>query len=130
MKKIHFTDEEQFLEWNEQQGNFVTPIFDGGEFLCHVLEKDVLYLQSIGFLDGCSIVPELDFEQQQMFKDSWGVEVVIINDCQELYDEICRVLTWYENPGDYPFGEDLAKMHIAEEMYKVLVNVQNKLFNK
>lgn len=47
---------------------------------------------------------------------------------KELYDEICKVLTWYENPDEYPFGEELFNKHIAEEMYHVLVKVQNNLF--
>lgn len=48
---------------------------------------------------------------------------------QELYDEICKVLTWYEHPDEYPFGKDLFENNIAEEMYTVLVKVQNSLFN-
>ena len=48
---------------------------------------------------------------------------------QELYDAICQVLTCYENPDEYPFGEDLFNRHIAEDMYRVLVRVQNELFN-
>ena len=47
---------------------------------------------------------------------------------EELYDQICRVLTWYEHPEEYPLGEDLFNKHIYEEMYNVLVRVQNKLF--
>lgn len=43
---------------------------------------------------------------------------------EELYDEICKVLTWYEHPEEYPFDE---KEMIAEDMYKVLCKVQNKL---
>ena len=46
----------------------------------------------------------------------------------ELYDDVCRVLTWYENPEEYPCGEDNFNKHISEEMYKVLVRVQNELF--
>lgn len=47
---------------------------------------------------------------------------------QELYDRICEVLTWYEHPEEYPFGEDLFNKHIASEMYDTLVRVQNELF--
>ena len=47
---------------------------------------------------------------------------------QELYDEICRVLTWWENPDEYPFGENDFNRHISEEMYSVLVRVQNEMF--
>ena len=47
---------------------------------------------------------------------------------QELYDEICRVLTWYEHPDEYPFGEADFNRHISDQMYKVLVRVQNELF--
>lgn len=47
---------------------------------------------------------------------------------QELYDEICRVLTWYEHPEEYPFEEESFNKHISEEMYSVLVRVQNELF--
>ena len=48
---------------------------------------------------------------------------------QELYDEICRVLTWYDHPEDYPFEEDAFDKHIAAELYNVLVRVQNEMFN-
>lgn len=48
---------------------------------------------------------------------------------QELYDEICRVLTWCEHPEEYPFGEDDFNRRISEEMYSVLVRVQNEMFN-
>lgn len=47
---------------------------------------------------------------------------------QEIYDEVCKVLTWYDHPEEYPFGEDLFNKHIAEEMYGVLVRVQNEVF--
>lgn len=47
---------------------------------------------------------------------------------RELYDDISRVLTWYENPDEYPFDEDSFNKHIAEEMYNVLVEVQNQMF--
>lgn len=48
---------------------------------------------------------------------------------QDLYDSICNVLTWYEHPEEYPFGEDDFNRHISEEMYNVLVRVQNEMFN-
>lgn len=47
---------------------------------------------------------------------------------QELYDEICRVLTWWEHPEEYPLGDELFEKHISEDMYDVLVKVQNELF--
>lgn len=47
---------------------------------------------------------------------------------KELYDEICRVLTWYEHPEDYPFGKKALKEDISELLYKTLVKVQNNLF--
>lgn len=47
---------------------------------------------------------------------------------EELYDRICEVLTWYEHPEEYPCGEDNFNRHIAEEMYNILVRVQNELF--
>ena len=46
---------------------------------------------------------------------------------EELYDEICRALTWYEHPEECPFAND--NFDIAEEMYNVLCKVQNELFN-
>jgi hypothetical protein len=42
---------------------------------------------------------------------------------RELYDEICKVLTWYEHLDECPLTEE----ELHEEMYKVLVKVQNKL---
>ena len=48
---------------------------------------------------------------------------------QKLYDEICTVLTWYENPEDYPFEEEAFNRHIANELYNVLVRVQREMFN-
>ena len=53
-----------------------------------------------------------------------------LNDHTILYDTISKVLTWYENPEDYPFGEEDFNRRIAEEMYKVLCRVQNEMFNK
>lgn len=128
MTKLYFDDEKSFLEWNEKAHNFVTAVYDGGEFLCDVLQKDVFYLQDVGFLsESACVIPPLTIEQQEMFKDNWGVEIIIR---ENLYDLVCKVLTWYENPDEYPFGEDLFNKHIAEEMYNVLVRVQNELFNQ
>ena len=47
---------------------------------------------------------------------------------EELYDRVCEVLTWWEHPEEYPCGEDNFNRHISEEMYQVLVRVQNELF--
>ena len=47
---------------------------------------------------------------------------------QELYDEICRVMTWYEHPEEYPFGEDDFNRNISHEMYEVLLKVLNEVF--
>lgn len=47
---------------------------------------------------------------------------------QELYDEICRVMTWYEHPEEYPFGENDFDRHISKEMYEVLLKVLNEMF--
>lgn len=128
MKTFRFKTQEDFIAWNEDLGNFVTAVYDGGEFLCDVLQKDVFYLKDIGFLsENACIIPPLTIEQQEIFKDNWGVEIIIQKD---LYDLVCKVLTWYENPDEYPFGEDLFNKHIAEEMYSVLVRVQNELFNQ
>lgn len=44
---------------------------------------------------------------------------------KELYDEICKVMTWYEHPEEYPFGEDDFNRNIAAEMYKTLLKVLN-----
>lgn len=44
---------------------------------------------------------------------------------KELYDRICRTLTWYEHPEECPFNED---DFVTEEMYDILVIVQNTLF--
>lgn len=44
---------------------------------------------------------------------------------QELYDKICKVLSWFEHPEECP--EDGA--FAAEEMYRTLVRVQNEMFN-
>lgn len=46
---------------------------------------------------------------------------------RELYDDVCRVLTWWENPDEYPCGEDDFNRHISNEMYDVLVKVQNSM---
>lgn len=41
-----------------------------------------------------------------------------------LYDEICKVLTWYEHPDEDPFdGKNL-----SDELYRVLCRVQKELF--
>lgn len=52
-----------------------------------------------------------------------------MEDKRELYDEICKVLTWYEHPEEYPWGEDDFNRNISEEMYDVLVRVQNEMFD-
>lgn len=46
---------------------------------------------------------------------------------EELYDEICQVLSWYENPQEYPFKlyyDDDFLEFIAKDMYDVLVKAQ------
>ncbi len=48
---------------------------------------------------------------------------------QELYDKVCKVLTWYEHPDEYPFGTKNFDKEIASEMYKTLAEVQNELFD-
>ena len=42
---------------------------------------------------------------------------------QELYDEVSRVLTWYEHPEEDPVDDTIAE--IAETLYDTLVKVQN-----
>lgn len=53
-----------------------------------------------------------------------------LSEQSNLYDTICQVLTWYEHPEEYPFGEEEFNRHISEEMYKVLCRVQNELFTR
>ena len=124
MKKLYFDDDKSFLEWNEKAHNFITAVFDGGEFLCDVLQKDVFYLKDIGFLgEGAEVIPSLTIEQQEMFKDNWGVEIIIRED---LYDLVCKLLTWYEHRDECPYDDD----ELFEEMYDALARVQNELFNQ
>ena len=52
-----------------------------------------------------------------------------MNENRELYDEICKVLTWYEHPEEYPFGLEDFDKHISEDMYDLLVRVQNEMCN-
>lgn len=47
---------------------------------------------------------------------------------QELYDEVCRVMTWYEHPEEYPLGDDDFNRNISNEMYEVLSKVLNEMF--
>lgn len=120
MKTFKFKTQEDFLAWNEEQGNFVTAIYDNREFVCDVLQKDYLYLRDIGFVDECAeIIPPLTIGQREMFKHSWGVEVVII------YDEIARLLTWYEHRGECPYDDD----ELYALMYDTLTDVQNEMSN-
>ena len=42
----------------------------------------------------------------------------------ELYDEICKVLTWYERPDE----RNLSEEDVSENLYNVLVKVQNSMF--
>ena len=53
-----------------------------------------------------------------------------LSEQSNLYDTICKVLTWYEHPEEYPFGEEEFNRHISEEMYKVLCRVQNEMFTR
>lgn len=41
---------------------------------------------------------------------------------KELYDELCRALTWFEHPQECPFGEEEA----ATCLYEVAVKIQNE----
>lgn len=96
MKKLYFDDNKSFLEWNEEEENFVTAVYDGGEFLCDVLQKDVLYLQDIGFLnEGYEIIPTLTIEQQEMFKDSYGIEITITDEALKLTEEQVKAVKQY-----------------------------------
>jgi hypothetical protein len=45
----------------------------------------------------------------------------------ELHDEICKVLTWYEHPNEYPFGKEALDEDIKELMYKLLVKIDNEI---
>lgn len=49
---------------------------------------------------------------------------------KKLYDEISKVLTWYENPSEYPFAEDDFNRNIAAELYTMLVSVQREILSK
>lgn len=49
---------------------------------------------------------------------------------KELHDEICKVLTWYEHPEEYPFGEDALKEDITKMFYDLLVKADRELSNK
>ena len=40
---------------------------------------------------------------------------------RELYDKICKLLTWYEQKNECP----ISKEQLKEEMYSTLVEVQN-----
>ena len=42
---------------------------------------------------------------------------------QELYDEVCRVLTWYEHPEEDPIPSTASE--VAEMLYDTLCKVQN-----
>ena len=42
---------------------------------------------------------------------------------RDLYDKICKVLTWYEHPEESPLDEK----EVSEEMYSTLVEVQNAM---
>lgn len=95
MKKLYFDDNKSFLEWNEEEGNLVTAVFDGCEFLCDVLQKDVLYLRDIGFLDGIEIVPTLTIEQREMFKENYGIEITIADEALKLTEEQTNAIKQY-----------------------------------
>ena len=45
----------------------------------------------------------------------------------ELYDEICKILTWYEYPDEYPFGKEECGEDINDMMYEMLVKVANTI---
>lgn len=49
---------------------------------------------------------------------------------EELYDQICRVLTWYEHPEECPLKDEPIDDFLHEEMYNTLVRVQNEMFNQ
>lgn len=49
---------------------------------------------------------------------------------KKLYDEISKVLIWYENPSEYPFAEDDFNRNIASELYTMLVSVQREILGK
>lgn len=78
MNTYIFKTQGDFIAWNEEEKNFVTAIYDANEFVCDVLQKDFLYLQDVGFIDrGGNIIPPLSIAQTEMFKDSWGVVIII-----------------------------------------------------
>ena len=45
---------------------------------------------------------------------------------RELYDKICKVLTWYEHPEESPLDEK----EVSEEMYSTLVEAHNAMCNE
>ena len=48
---------------------------------------------------------------------------------KELHDRFCKVLTWYEHPDEYPFGENETerKAFIGSEMYDLIYDMAKKL---
>lgn len=53
-------------------------------------------------------------------------EPIRVKITEEFYDEICRVLTWY----DYPEDAQMTKEEAAEEVYTTLAKVQNLIAEK
>lgn len=78
MRKLYFFNEEDFLHWNEDQGNLVTAIYDNaGEYLCDVVHKVYLHLLDLGFLSGDSVIHPLTDEQKKYLIETYGVDITI-----------------------------------------------------
>ena len=87
MKRLYFQNEQELEKW-QTDNNDVWAVYDGKDFICDVRDEDFSYLHSIGFVnDSAEIIPPLTIEQREMFKDSYGIDIIVIDESLKLTSE-------------------------------------------
>lgn len=81
MKLLKFKTQSEFDAWYENEDGGVDPIYYDRDFVCDITHADYRYLLSIHFInEENNIIPPLTIEQLSMFKENYGVRIVVINE--------------------------------------------------
>ena len=117
-------------------GDKASVIVSPADYEPQAVKVDEVYMDEYGYLhlidtDGVDWDESIDIfiEISDLYVFFSAMERAL-NDHTILHDTISKVLTWYEHPEEYPFGDEDFNRSISEEMYKVLCRVQNEMFNK
>jgi len=87
MKRLYFNNEQEYEKWIDDTASCIWAVYDEDEYLCDVFDQDFQYLYGIGFLsETAEIIPQLTTEQTEMFRDNYGIDIIIIEKALRLTD--------------------------------------------